>query len=103
MARQAFRSQVFVGHKDVHAVDVPFDPGQVWPDLSPEAMTREEDPRGGRGWPVAATVNGVRFEGHVGLRYDRNYLILGSDVRAAAGIVDGDVVEVDLLPRSARS
>jgi hypothetical protein len=100
MADQAFGSQVYIGHKGVHAVDVPFDPRDVWPDLSPETVARKEDPRGGQGWPVTGTVNGVPFEGHVGLRYGRNYLILPLDVRVAADIVEGDVVEVHLTPRA---
>ena len=100
MADQAFRSEVSVGTWVSTLSTSPLDPSKVWPDLSTAAMIREEDPRGGQGWPVTATVNGVRFDGHVGLRYGRNYLVLGSDVRLATGAVEGDVVEVHLQPRT---
>jgi hypothetical protein len=48
-------------------------------------------------------VNGVRFEGYVGRRYGRSYIVLPPDLRLEAEIVEGDAVEVRLVSRSSPS
>ncbi len=98
MAVETFQAEVVVGHKDTHVVIVPFDPAIRWPDLAPVALSLDDDPRGGQGWPVAGTVDGQPFRGFVGRRYGRSYLILPPAFRHAHEIDAGDVVEVGLDP-----
>lgn len=98
MSSETFQAEVVVGHKDTHVVIVPFNPAQRWPRASPVSLSRDDDPRGGRGWAVTGTVDGAPFAGFVGHRYGRSYLILPAAFRQANEIDEGDVVEVALEP-----
>lgn len=102
MSGDTFQAEVVVGHKDTHVVIVPFDPAQRWPDARPVPLSRDDDPRGGRGWAVTGTVDGAPFDGFVGRRYGRSYLILSPGFRQARQIDEGDVVDVELAPANAR-
>jgi hypothetical protein len=97
---RTFRAVVTVGHKDTHVVIVPFDPSVVWPGYAPVTLSREDDPRGGHGWPVSGTIDGQRFVGFVGRRYGRSYVILPAAFRTSGAIDEGDEVEVTVSPRS---
>lgn len=101
MQTERFEAEVVVGHKGTHVVIVPFDPAQRWPGTAPLALSRKQDPRGGRGWPVTGTVDGAAFAGFVGRRYGRSYLILPAAFRQAQRIDEGDVVTVELQPATA--
>jgi hypothetical protein len=95
MARRkmiGFEAALFEGHKGVHAVIVPFDPRAVW-ELEPTAL----DPRR-EGWLVAGTVNGVTFEGWIGFRWGRFFLIVDAALRALAKVVVGDRLELAVAP-----
>lgn len=98
MTTETFQAEVAVGHKDTHVVIVPFDPARRWPGVAPVALSTDDDPRGGRGWPVTGTVDGQPFRGFVGRRYGRSYVILPAPFRLAHHIDEGDVVEVSLTP-----
>ncbi|MDQ1424849.1 MAG: hypothetical protein QOD72_2347 [Acidimicrobiaceae bacterium] len=98
MTPRTFRTAVTVGHKDTHVVIVPFDPSDVWPGCAPVALSLEEDPRGGRGWPVSGTIGGWPFDGFVGRRYGRSYIILAPAFRTLRAINEGDEVEVTVSP-----
>ena len=96
---RTFRGAVGVGHKDTHVVIVPFDPTVVWPEHESVSLSRQDDPRGGRGWPVSGTIDGLPFDGFVGRRYGRSYVILSPEFRASRSINEGDEVDVVVSPR----
>jgi hypothetical protein len=58
---RTFKAKVMLGHKNTYAntyaIVVPFDPTDEWPAIAPGTMTLQDDPRGGRGWPVAGSVD----------------------------------------------
>jgi Domain of unknown function (DUF1905) len=90
---------VDVGHKDTHIVIVPFDPTVVWSQHTSVRMSRQDDPRGGRGWPASGTIDGLPFEGFVGRRYGRSYLTWSPAIRTSGLINEGDEVDVTVAPR----
>jgi hypothetical protein len=95
MARRkaiGFEANLFQGHKGVTAVIVPFDPRAIW--------EREPVPLDARreGWLVAGTVNGARFEGWIGFRWGRFFLIVDAALRAAAKVAVGDALEIAIAP-----
>lgn len=95
MARRkaiGFEANLFQGHKGVTAVIVPFDPRATW--------EREPVPLDARreGWLVAGTVNGARFEGWIGFRWGRFFLIVDAALRAAAEVAVGDALEIAIAP-----
>ncbi len=98
VAERAFRTEVITGHKGTYALVVPFDPAEAWPGLAPRPMSKRDDPRGGRGWPVTGSIAGLPFEGFVGRRYGRSYVVLGPALREMAGLEPGDAVDVTLSP-----
>jgi Domain of unknown function (DUF1905) len=100
MHEQVFQAEIIVGHKDTHVVTVPFHPSEVWPGMRPVRMTADDDPRGGRGWPVTGTIDDTPFVGFVGHRYGRSYVILSPELRRAADVAAGDQVAVRLEART---
>ena len=95
MARRkaiGFEANLFQGHKGVTAVIVPFDPRSTW--------GREPVPLDARreGWLVAGTVNGAAFEGWIGFRWGRFFLIVDAGLRAAAEVAVGDALEIAIAP-----
>jgi hypothetical protein len=95
-----FTATIDVGHDDVHYVEVPFHPKDEW-QLEPVKIPRPKDPRGGKGWLVSGTIEGVKFEGHIGHRYGRTYLILDETLRKLAGVSAGDNVTIAVKPLAA--
>jgi hypothetical protein len=92
MARSRFTADLIQGHNDVTAVIVPFDPREVW-GAEPIAI----DPRR-EGWLVRGTVNGTAFDGWIGYRWGRHFIMVEPALREAAGIAVGDSVEVVVAP-----
>ena len=87
-----FEAELIEGHKGVTAVIVPFDPE--------EKLARKPirlDPRRD-GWLVSGTVNGARFDGYIGQRWGRFFLIVDPELRAAAGVAIGDTLDIVLAP-----
>jgi Domain of unknown function (DUF1905) len=87
-----FSSALIEGHKGVTAVIVPFDPVLVW-----DAKPTQLDPRR-EGWLVSGTLNGVAFEGWIGFRWKRYFIIVDAVMREAIGAVVGDTIEVVVEP-----
>jgi len=91
-----FVGRLEAGHKG-DAVIVPFDPREVWGrepvDVASPAYGRRP------GHPVGGTLNGHPFEGWIGHRWNRHFLIIGEDLQRAAGVAAGDDVEVVVEPR----
>ena len=65
-----FTAPLVEGHKGVTAVIVPFDPEAVWRS-KPTALDEKR-----HGWLVHGTMNGVSFDGFIGFRWSRFFLIV---------------------------
>ena len=92
MSKARFEAALFEGHKGVTAVIVPFDPEAVW-GLKPVKLASRRD-----GWLVKGTVNGTRFDGYIGFRWARFFLIIEPELRTAAKVVVGDTLSVVVEP-----
>lgn len=79
-----FSGELIEGHKGVRVVLVPFDPTSEWGEPTRLAGRRH-------GWPVRGTANGVAFDGYVGERWGRFFIILeGHEV--------GETIDVAVKP-----
>jgi hypothetical protein len=86
-----FTAVLLEGHKGC-AVEVPFDPGSRW-DLAPGPLWR-----GRRGYPAAATLNGIPFHDAIVPRSRRFWLLVSESVMADAGVEAGDRVAIRVAP-----
>jgi hypothetical protein len=50
------------------------------------------------GWLVKGSVNGVRFNGYIGCRWGRFFIMLEAGLREAANISVGDLVSMQVEP-----
>jgi len=92
MNRVQFEAELIEGHKGVTVVIVPFDPEEQW-SMKP---VRLEGRR--HGWLVVGSVNGVRFDGYIGERWNRFFIIMDRDLRDAANVAVGDTLKVSIEP-----
>jgi hypothetical protein len=92
MGKVTFDSPLVEGHKGVTVVLVPFDPEVVW-----ERKPWRLDPRRD-GWVISGTANGVKFDGYVGQRWGRFFIIIEPSLRAAARLAVGDTVTMSVAP-----
>jgi len=90
--KATFSAELVEGHKGVTPVIVPFDPTLVW-DVAPVALDDRRE-----GWLIAGTMNGAKFEGWIGHRWGRYFVIVDAALRKAAGISVGDTVDVVIAP-----
>ncbi len=91
-----FAAEIQQGHKGA-ALILPFDPELVW-GLAPSPVS--EAPGGKRGWLVRGTLAGTRFEGWIGTRWGRHFVLTDAELCARAGVKVGDTVDVVLEPRT---
>jgi hypothetical protein len=96
MSKARFEAALFEGHKGVTAVLVPFDPEEVW-GLKPVRLAPRRD-----GWLVTGTVNGTRFDGYIGFRWARFFIIIEPELRSAAKLFVGDTLSVVVEPTTTR-
>src|SRR5262249_10654139 len=87
MRSERFKAELLGGHKE-DAVEVPFDPVVRW--QIPTAPLW----RGRRGHRVHGSLNGVEFESVVVPRIRKFFLIVSDQLRTAAGVSTGDIVDV---------
>jgi hypothetical protein len=92
-----FEARLIEGHKEVTVVLVPFDPEEEW-SLKPIRL----DPRR-HGWLISGTANGVAFEGYIGERWNRFFIIIDGSLRAAAKVVVGDMLRMVVEPTASTS
>ena len=85
-SKAKFTGQLFEGHKEVTAVIVPFDPQEVW-GLKPVKIDPRRD-----GWLIRGTMNRVRFQGWIGYRWGRFFIIVDPQMREAASVEVGDSI-----------
>jgi hypothetical protein len=83
MSKAKFTAELFEGHKDVHAVIVPFDPQEVWGQKPVKIDPRRD------GWLIRGTVNKVRFLGWIGYRWGRFFIIVDPEMRETLGVEVG--------------
>lgn len=95
MRKARFQAELFLGHNDVTAVIVPFDPREVW-HVEPVALDERRE-----GWLVHGSMNAAPFVGWIGLRWGRFFIILDADLRQRAGVAVGDPVDVAVAPATA--
>ena len=93
--QQRFKAEILTGHKG-DAVVVPFNPARVWDAKAAEV------PRPWRlGYLVLGTLNGCPFEGWIGFRWGRFFMLVPEELQGAAGVSVGDEVRIVVGPRGA--
>lgn len=95
MRETRFEAELIEGHKGVTAVIVPFDPEEKW-GQKPLRLDRRR-----HGWLVTGTVDGVPFDGYIGERWGRFFIIIEPALRKAAGVSVGDPLEIVVTPTAA--
>ena len=91
--QQRFKAEILTGHKG-DAVVVPFNPARVWDAKAAEV------PRPWRlGYLVLGTLNGCPFEGWIGFRWGRFFMLVPEELQGAAGVSVGDEVQIVVGPR----
>jgi hypothetical protein len=73
-----FEAELIQGHKGVTVVLVPIDPEQRW-NLKPVRLAGRR-----QGWVITGSANGVEFDGYIGERWNRFFIIIEKDLRDAA-------------------
>jgi hypothetical protein len=94
MSKIRFEAELIEGHKGVTVVLVPFDPEERWSKKPVRLAGRRH------GWLVTASANGVRFDGYIGQRWNRFFIIIDSGLREAASVAVGDTVKMIVEPTS---
>jgi hypothetical protein len=89
-----FEAELIEGHKAVTVVLVPFDPEQKW-SLKPVRLAGRR-----HGWVIAASANGVTFDGYIGERWNRFFIIIEKELREAAKVNVGDILKMTIRPTS---
>lgn len=85
MRQEKFATAVESGHKGLVYIRIPFDPSVTW-DVRPRHFVR-------------GSLNGCAFEGEVGFRRRKFYMLLDEELQRAAKLSPGDNVEVAVEPR----
>src|SRR5262249_33852799 len=94
MQKIRFEAPLVKGHKGVTVVLVPFDPEDRWS----KKPVRLEGRR--HGWVVTGTANGVAFDGYIGERWNRFFIIIDAELRQAARVTVGDALQMIVKPTS---
>jgi hypothetical protein len=92
VVKAEFEAELILGHKGVTAVIVPFDPEEQW-SRKPVRLDPRRD-----GWLIKGTVNGVRFDGYIGQRWNRFFIIIDPDLCDAAHVSVGDKLSIIVEP-----
>ena len=91
-----FDAELIEGHRGVTVVVVPFDPEEGW-SQKPVRLDRRR-----HGWLITGTVNGVPFDGYVGERWGRFFIIIEPELREAARVSVGDKLRMIVQPTATR-
>jgi len=87
-----FEAKLIQGHKGVTVVLIPFDPQKKW-SLKPVRLAGRR-----HGWIVVGRVNGVAFDGYIGERWNRFFIIIEKNLREAANVSVGDTLKMMIQP-----
>jgi hypothetical protein len=85
MRQEKFETVVEAGHMGLVYIQLPFDPSVAW-DVRPRHF-------------VQGRVNGSPFEGEVGFRRRKFYMLLDEELQRVAKLSPGSAVEVVMEPR----
>ena len=94
MDKVRFEAELIEGHKGVTVVLVPFNPEELW-SRKPVRLDPRRD-----GWLVAGRANGIAFDGYIGQRWNRFFIIIDSCLRKAAKVAVGDTLSMIVEPTS---
>ena len=89
-----FEAELILGHKGVTVVLVPFDPEQRW-SLKPVRLAGRR-----HGWVITGSANGIEFDGYIGERWNRFFIIIEKELRNAAEVEVGDSLKMNVHPTS---
>src|SRR5215471_14753805 len=89
-----FQAELIEGHKGVTVVLVPFNPEERWL-LKPVRLAGRR-----HGWLIIGSANGVAFDGYIGERWNRFFIIIDSGLRTAAKVAVGDTLKMTVQPTS---
>lgn len=89
-----FHAEILEGHKGA-AVIVPFDPAEEWK-AKPSAVPAPYK----TGHLIKGTLNDEPFEGFIGKRWGRQFILVDAALQKRAGTKAGDVVIVKVSPRT---
>src|SRR5215471_12898796 len=92
MNKVQFEAQLIEGHKGVTVVLVPIDPEEKWSRKPVRLAGRRH------GWLIVGSANGVRFDGYIGERWNRLFIIIDSELRDAANVTVGDTLKMSVEP-----
>ena len=90
-----FNAELIKGHKGVTVVLVPFDPEEGWSRKPVRLHERRH------GWLIRGTANGVPFDGYIGERWGRFFIIIDRELREAAEASVGDTLRIVIQPTAA--
>jgi hypothetical protein len=99
MKKQKFKAELLTGHKGA-AVIVPFDPEEVWGAPPRQVVSKVYGKRPGH--VVKGSLNGHPFEGWIGHRWGRFFILVDVELQEAAGLSVGDMVDVSVGLKAAR-
>ena len=92
MKPKKFKAEVLSGHKEDHAVEVPFNPAWAWgTDAKPLW-------RGRKGHEVKGKLNGCAFESFIVPRANKFWMLIDEGLKRKARVSVGDVVNVSVEP-----
>ena len=94
MDKVQFEAELIEGHKSVTVVLVPFDPEERW-SRKPVRLDRRR-----HGWLITGSANGVAFDGYIGERWNRFFIIIDNGLREAAKVTVGDTIKMTVEPTS---
>jgi Domain of unknown function (DUF1905) len=94
MDKVRFDAELIEGHKGVTVVLVPFDPEEKWAQKPLRLAGRRH------GWLVTGRVNGIKFDGYIGERWNRFFIIIDPLLREATRVTVGDTLKIALEPTS---
>jgi len=87
-----FEAELIEGHKAVTVVLVPFNPEESWSRKPVRLAGRRH------GWLITGTANGVKFDGYIGERWNRFFIIIDGGLRDAARVKIGDKLRLTVVP-----
>jgi hypothetical protein len=94
MDKVQFEAELIEGHKGVTVVLVPFDPEKKWSRKPVRLHGRRH------GWLISGKANGVEFDGYIGERWNRFFIIIDGRIREEAGVAVGDSLSMIVQPTS---
>jgi hypothetical protein len=100
LRRDKFTAEVVEGHGGVRAFYVPFDPGLVWGSSLVTWTHPLFDGEKRKGYPARIKIGDYAYDGFIGYRWKRHFVLVDEPMIAALGIDAGDEVIAEVWPRA---